>query len=149
MVFIQILSIMYKIMDKTSYCHTSSFCRFLARKKLTKNFYFLLEYSWFIMCLSVQQLDSVNIGLYLFCFGLFSYLGYYSVLLSSLYYTVGPHWLTCLYILMCICSSQPPHSSLPPPHLSCLVTLSLFSKVWVTVFPLQMSSFALIFRFYP
>ena len=74
------------------------------------------------------------IDLYLFFFGLFSCLGYYSVLSSSVYYTVGPRWLTCLYILMDICSSQPPHLSLPLLHLFCLVTLSLFSKVWVTVF---------------
>ena len=34
---------------------------------------------------------------------------------SSLCYTVGPYYLSILYIAVCICLSQPPNLSLPPP----------------------------------
>ena len=34
---------------------------------------------------------------------------------SSLCYTVGPCWLSILYTVVCVCSSQSPNLSLPPP----------------------------------
>ena len=54
-----------------------------------------------------------------------------STALSSLCYTVGSHWLSILYIVVCMCQSQSPNSSHPP--LPCLVTISLFSTS-VTLF---------------
>ena len=45
---------------------------------------------------------------------------------SSLCYTVGPGWLSVLYIAMCVCYPQIPNLSLPF-HLSPLRTISLFS----------------------
>ena len=33
---------------------------------------------------------------------------------SSLCYTIGPCWLSILYIVVCICQSQTPNLSLPP-----------------------------------
>ena len=43
-------------------------------------------------------------------FRFFSFIGYYK-LLSSLCSTVGPCWLSILYIVVCICLSQPPNLS--------------------------------------
>ena len=46
---------------------------------------------------------------------------------SSLCYTVGPCCLSVLYIVVCICYSQTPNLSLPPPPLSPLVSIRSFS----------------------
>ena len=50
---------------------------------------------------------------------------------GSLCYTVGPCWLSILNVAVCTHQSQTPNSSLPAaaPHLSPLVTISLFAKL--------------------
>ena len=59
-------------------------------------------------------------------FIVFCCMGYY-IEYSSLYYTVGPCWLSILYILVSVCPSQAPTSLSPHPFFSPLVTISLFS----------------------
>ena len=60
---------------------------------------------------------------------LFQILFPYRLLPSNiiLCYTVGPYYLSILYIAMCISQSQSPNLSLLP-HISPLVTMNLFSK---------------------
>ena len=77
--------------------------------------FILLKYSWFMTLISaLQQSDSV-IDIYF----LFHILYHYGLLqdaeYSSLGYTVGPCCLSNLYILICICWSQTPNLSFPPP----------------------------------
>ena len=68
------------------------------------------------MLISSKQSDFVQIDMYISIF-FFVIFPHYSLLqdieYSSLCYTVGPCWLSVLYILVCICQYQTP--SLPPP----------------------------------
>ena len=79
----------------------------------------------------VQQSDSVihtfiHTYISVLCQILFHYRLLQDIEYSSLCYTVGPFYLSTLYIVVCICQSQTPNLSLPDP-LSPLVTISLFS----------------------
>ena len=48
---------------------------------------------------------------------------------SSLYYTIGPCWLSIFYIVVCVCSSQAPDLSLPI-YLFPLVILNFVSDFY-------------------
>ena len=50
---------------------------------------------------------------------------------SFLCYTVGPCWLSVLYIVVCTCKSQTPNLSLP--SLFPLVVMNLFFNVWESI----------------
>ena len=74
---------------------------------------YLLKYSWFTM-LYYSQMYSPGIQLYIkicpFFFRCFSLIGYYKILS----YTVGPCWLSILYMVVRICESKTPNMPLSP-----------------------------------
>ena len=82
----------------------------------------------------VQQSDLViHIHISILFLILFPYRLLQSIEYSSLCYTVGPCWLSILHILVCICQSQPPNSSLPfifSPWQSQVRSLLLFYVPW-------------------
>ena len=80
-----------------------------------------------VLVSGVQQRDSVvHIHVSILFQILFPFRLLQNIEQNSLCYAVGPYWLSILYIVVCICQSQTP--TLSRPHLSPLVTLSLFSK---------------------
>ena len=98
-------------------------------------FFFQTTFHWNIVDLltnvvlvsGVQQSDSY-IYVCMYTHILFQVIFHYTLLqdieYSSLCYTMGPYWLSSLYIVVCICYSETSILSLPP---SPLVTVSLLS----------------------
>ena len=103
-----------------------------------KNILILLQYSWFTMFISIrctaQWFSHVYIYffrffflisyyiyiytyvcVYIFFFRFFFLVSYYKILIS-LCYAVVTSWLSILYMVACIYSSQPPNFSLPDPR---------------------------------
>ena len=80
-----------------------------------------------------------------FFYILFHYRLLHDIEYSSLCYTVGPRWLSILYVVVCICQSQPPNLPLPlPPHFPCLQLLCFSAtlsglNLWLLL-PLRSSS---------
>ena len=55
----------------------------------------------------------LHIYLYILFYRFFFLIGYYKILsIIPCANTVGPYWLSVLFIVVCICSSQPPNLSL-------------------------------------
>ena len=111
----------------------------IAVSTFTRNvvFFFLLKYSWLTMLWNCSTIVAVNFCCtakwfsYTYIYILFHILSSQDGLsqdieYSSLCYTAGPCCLSILYIVICICSSQIPNSSLPNSP-SLLATTSLFS----------------------
>ena len=65
----------------------------------------------------------IQLYIHIFFHVLFHYRLLQDIEYSPLFYTVGPHCLSILYIVVCICLSQTPNLSLLPP--SPLVTMSV------------------------
>ena len=65
---------------------------------------FLLKYSWFTMLCCFQVYSKViKLYLYIFFQTFFPYKLLQNVEYSSLCYTIGPCWLSILYIVVCLC----------------------------------------------
>ena len=75
--------------------------------------FILLMYNWFTVLFNFRCIVLIQ----LYTYTIFCILFYYSLLqdieYSSLCYTIGPHCLSILYIMVCICESQTPKASLP------------------------------------
>ena len=68
-----------------------------------------------VLVSGIQKSDSViNIHVSILFQILFPFRLLQSIEQRSLWYTVGPCWLSILHIVVCICSSQAPDLSLPP-----------------------------------
>ena len=65
-----------------------------------------------VLVSDVQQSDSV-LHVYILFQIHFPYRFLQNIECSSLGYTVGPCWLSILYLVVCLCSSQAPNLSLP------------------------------------
>ena len=63
--------------------------------------------------------------IYIYFFRLFSLIGYYKI--SS----IVPCWLSILYIVVCVCSSQAPNLSLPPTTFPLWSPKVCFKNLWV------------------
>ena len=101
--------------------------------------FFLLNFCWFTMlcfrCTS-KWFSYTHIYIYI-RFRFFSFIGYYKIFSIISCATVDSFWLSILYIVVCICSSQTPNFFLSSPlSLPFISDLSLYFLLsWVHLFP--------------
>ena len=85
--------------------------------------YFKLEHSQLTMLCQFQVYSKViQLYIYMYLFCLFPFRLLYTIQQSSLYYTIGPYWLSILNTAVCTCPSQ----IITSPNPSSLVAISLF-----------------------